>query len=89
MRYAMKLTAVSAFVLMLAIGTAFAVGMEKYDASGAPDTSNKVVENGTKNVYGALKQVSLVDKVPVVLDEISFFVKDLLEQFGLADGKGE
>lgn len=89
MRYVMKTIAIGILFLFLTSGPVLAVGMEKYDVSGAPDTANKVVENGNANVYGALRQASFVERVPAVIDEIAFFVKDILGQFGLAESKSE
>lgn len=89
MRSVIRTLTVGIFILLIASGLALAVGVEKYDASGVPDAANKVEENGSKNVYGALKQVSFVDRVPAVIDEIAFFVKDILGQFGLVDSKNE
>ncbi|MGD9817647.1 MAG: hypothetical protein AB7V04_03000 [Desulfomonilaceae bacterium] len=89
MRYICKTVAVCLLILLMALGTAMAVGFERYDVSGVPDPSNKVVENANRNVYGAIKQASFSDHVPAVLDEISFFVRDVLGQFGLGHDKDQ
>lgn len=89
MRYILKSVIVVMLICFIASGIALAVGFEKYDVSGTPDPSNKVVQYGSKNVYGAINEASLTDKLPAALDEISFFVKDILGQFGLSEGKVE
>ena len=89
MRYVMKSVIVLLLICFVASGIALAVGFERYDVSGTPDPSNKVIQYGTKNTYGAIKDASLTDKLPAALDEVAFFVKDLLGQFGLTDSNGE
>jgi hypothetical protein len=83
MRYVIKSMAVILLLFLLSLGTALAVGFEKYDISGAPDSSNRALENG------AMKQSSIIDKAPAAIDEITFFVRDILGQFGLGEIKGE
>ncbi len=89
MRYVIKTVVLVILMCVVASGIALAVGMEKYDVSGTPDPSNKVIKYGSNNVYGAIKDASMTDKLPAALDEIAFFVKDILGQFGLADGNSE
>ena len=89
MRYVTKTVVLAFLICFVASGIAMAVGMERYDVSGNPDPSNKVVKYGSGNIYGALKEASMTDKLPNALDEIAFFVKDLLGQFGLVNGSAE
>jgi len=83
MRLGVTVIAAALVISLAGIQSALAVGYERYDTSGVPRDRTPVYPQTTKGFYQAAKKASLVDKCPEVLDEVAFFVRDVLSQFGI------
>jgi len=87
MRSYAKIFGMIIVITLLSVTLAMAVGYEKYDSSGNPISGT---ENGSKqepSVSSALEKATFADKYPELIDEFTFFIKDLLSQFGLTENK--
>lgn len=77
------------FVLMVAVALALlafqpnqasAVGYERYDVS-----NGHLTKPGVPQQNDAPKKPAIWEKYPALLDDVAFFVRDVLSQFGLAE----
>jgi hypothetical protein len=73
-------------LILVLVGTfsAFAAGYERHDSG---TISRSVSKKGIKTVSYQDENSSLFKKCPAALDEVAFFVRDILSQFGLANSK--
>ena len=87
MRSFAKVLGIIALITFLSVNVVMAVGYEKYDSSGNPVSKT---ENGVKNGEGvgaALEKATFAQKYPEIIDEVAFFIRDVLSQFGLTESK--
>lgn len=71
-------------VLLMAAGTAAAVGYETRDTAKPGVSSPKAPSGYTfSGAYRAIKDATFVEKYPAVLDEAAAAIKTLLSQFGI------
>lgn len=87
MRSFAKVFGIIALITLLSVNVAMAVGYEKFDSSGNPISKT---ENGPKygeGVGSAIEQATFAKKYPQMIDEVTFFIKDVLSQFGLTENK--
>jgi len=75
--------------ILTASHSVYAVGYERYEVNGAQETQSKAKSDGAEGLAQAVKQATFVEKVPAVLDQVAFFVRDVLAQFGLKTDKNE
>ena len=87
MKYLGTIITISVMVLVLAAGNALAVGYERYEPGGSSAVGTAKATSARPDLYTALKDASLVEKCPALLDQATSFVKDILGQFGLTDRK--
>jgi hypothetical protein len=76
-------------LVILTVGStvAIAVGYEPVKAMEPSITDTKAWARGDLNVWRALKQASMVEKYPALLDKAALTVKTFLGQFGVTDVK--
>jgi len=60
----------------------YAVGYERYEVNGAQVTQSQTKSDASEGLCHTLKQATFLEKVPAVLDQVAFFVRDVLGQFG-------
>jgi hypothetical protein len=85
LKKALVLAVMAAFA---ASGSAFAVGYERYTVDGTPKRITHSSAKSCKSLDRALAEATFLKKYPGWIDEASFFVKDVLSQFGIVDKKG-
>lgn len=82
--------AILTFALMFVLTAShsvYAVGYERYPANGVEETQSKAKSDEAEGLCQAVKQAAFVEKVPAMLDQVAFFVRDVLAQFGLTTEK--
>ena len=87
MRSYAKICGIIIVITLLSVTLAMAVGYEKYDSSGNPISGTENRSNQEASVSSALQKATFADKYPELIDEVTFFIKDLLSQFGLTENK--
>ncbi len=87
MRSFAKICGIILLITLLSVSLVMAVGYEKYDSSGNPITGTEKDSNQEQSVSSALQKATFADKYPEVIDEVAFFIKDVLSQFGLTENK--
>jgi hypothetical protein len=83
----LKALLIAVMVVFGATSTALAVGYERYVIN---EQSQRVTDNRAgrhASLEKALRQASLCETYPKVLDEVAFTVKDILGQFGIIKTK--
>lgn len=80
MRFYVAILALAVAVILVQPHGASAVGYERYEVS-----NGHVSRSGVPPKSGALKKATFWEKCPAVLDDVAFFVRDVLSQFGLAE----
>lgn len=83
MKFSIVVLAVALVFLVAVHSDVYAVGYERYEVNGGREQQVKSTASNGKGLYKAVKDATFVDKVPAVLDEVAFFVRDILGQFGL------
>ncbi len=80
-------TIIAAALLICLAGTqsGFAVGSEHYDSSGVPQNCTPVNPQTVKGFFHAVHKAGFVERYPAIIDEVAFFVRDVLSQFGIAE----
>ncbi len=87
MKLLKSVVAVSLVLSLGSAGAAMAVGYERQVVDGKPSSGSKTGPPARPDLLDAIKDASLAQKYPDVLDETVSTVKDILMQFGLADRK--
>jgi hypothetical protein len=83
MSFLRKIVGLALILTFSCAGMAFSVGYERYDAIDSTASSKK----GTRTVSYESETASFLKKCPALLDEVAFFVRDMLSQFGLANSR--
>jgi len=84
MSFSKRIVGIALILIFSCAGNAFSVGYERYDAPEGPASSSK---NGMKVVNYRPENSSFLKKCPAVLDDVAFFVRDVLSQFGLTNSR--
>ncbi len=79
-----RIIGIALIMVFTGIGSAFSVGYERYDAAAVSRVSPK---KGMQTVSYQQENSSFLKKCPAMLDEVAFFVRDVLSQFGLTNSK--
>ncbi len=87
MRSFAKICGIIILITLLSVSLVMAVGYEKYDSSGNPLTETEKDSAQEQSVSSALQKATFADKYPELIDEVTFFIKDVLSQFGLTENK--
>ena len=87
MKICSRIAIIALVILTVGATVAGAVGYEPAKALGPSVTDRKAWARGDLNVWGALKQASMMEKYPAVLDKAALTVKTFLGQFGITDVK--
>lgn len=87
MRLLNLLLVVALLTLILGTGYASAVGYDRYEVNNGAAAKSTAKPAPTTDLGAAVREASLVDKCPAVIDQVVFFVKDILGQFGIAKPK--
>ncbi|HMK34987.1 MAG TPA: hypothetical protein VK463_07975 [Desulfomonilaceae bacterium] len=75
-----KISGIMLIIVFCLTNSAFSVGYERYDLAENSGAKRKTI---VQTVDYDQERSSFFKKCPAVLDEIAFFVRDLLSQFGL------
>jgi len=89
MRSFRKVCGIIVLIMFLSVNVVMAVGYEKYDSSGNPISKTENGSKNTESVGSALEKATFAQKYPQIIDEVTFFIKDVLSQFGLTENKTE
>jgi hypothetical protein len=81
----LKALLIAVTVVFAATGSALAVGYERYVINGPSQRATDNRAESHASLEKALRQASLCESYPKVLDEVAFTVKDILSQFGLVN----
>jgi hypothetical protein len=84
MKFCARMVGIALIVVIAGAGSVSAVGYERYDSATVSRTPPK---KGMQTVSYQQEGSSFFKKCPAVLDEVAFFVRDILSQFGLANSK--
>lgn len=87
MRSLGKICGTVALITLLSAGTVMAVGYEKYDSSGNPISKPENNAKQAESVSSAIQEATFSQKYPQIIDEVTFFIRDVLSQFGLTENK--
>lgn len=80
MRFFAIILSLALAVLILQPHLASAVGYERYDVSNGQGSRADTLQKSD-----APKKPAFWEKYPAALDDVAFFVRDVLSQFGLAE----
>lgn len=83
MKFSATILAIALVFLVAVQSNVYAVGYERYEVNGSEEKQAKSTASSGKELYKAVKEATFVEKVPVVIDEVAFFIRDILGQFGL------
>jgi hypothetical protein len=84
MTFCARIVGIALIMVLVVTGGAFAVGYERYDDAAVSRVRPKT---GMQTVSYQQDSASFFKKFPAALDEVAFFVRDILSQFGLANSK--
>lgn len=84
MTFCARIVGIALIMVLVVTGGAFAVGYERYDDASVSRVRPK---KGMQTISYHQESSSFLKKCPAVLDEVAFFVRDILSQFGLANSK--
>lgn len=87
MRSLGKIFGIIALITFLSAGVVMAVGYEKYDSSGNPISKPENKVKQAECVSSAIQEATFSQKYPQIIDEVTFFIRDVLSQFGLTENK--
>ena len=87
MRLFYALMVVALLTLFLGTGIASAVGYERHEVTNGSAMKSTAKPAPSSDLGKALREASLVDKAPRAIDQVVFFVKDILCQFGITKPK--
>ncbi|MBI5568313.1 MAG: hypothetical protein HY914_00055 [Desulfomonile tiedjei] len=87
MRSVFRVVAILALMLLMAAGSALAVGYDRYEGGYHRATRSQRVTHTSASAWDTVRQASMLEKVPGVIDRAAMAVKDLLSQFGLVEKK--
>lgn len=87
MRLVRTLLVIAVVTAFFGTGTAAAVGYDRYEVDNAAQSKQAAKSAPSKDLSKALREASFIDKYPAVIDQVVFFVKDLLGQFGITKPK--
>jgi hypothetical protein len=82
MRYFRALVVI-AFTVVIGAGAASAAGYDRYDLKSSNQTHSKAAKQNFGDGWSSLKKAAYLDKIPSAIDEVAFFIRDFLGQFGL------
>jgi hypothetical protein len=71
-----------AFTVVIGTGTPLA-GHDRHDMKSSNQTHSKAAKQSYGDGWSSFKKATYLDKIPSTLDEIAFFVRDFLGQFGV------
>jgi hypothetical protein len=87
MRLLYMLMVVALLALFLGTGVASAVGYDRYEVDNGAATKSAAKPGPSPDLGTAVREASLLDRCPAVIDQVVFFVKDILGQFGITKPK--
>ena len=87
MRSFAKVFGIIVLISFVSVNVVMAVGYEKYDSSGNPMSKTENSAKSDENIGSAIEKATFVKKYPQIIDEVTFFIKDVLSQFGLTENK--
>jgi hypothetical protein len=87
MRSVLRLLATVTLVVFLGTGIAQAVGYERSYPENGVAAKTAVKLESPPGIVTALKEASMVGKIPSFVEDVATFVKDILSQFGILDKK--
>lgn len=87
MRFFRRLMIVTLLTVFFGTGIAAAVGYERYEVSNAAEATPAAKPAPSPDLGKAIREASFLDKYPAVIDQVVFFVKDILGQFGITKPK--
>jgi len=87
MRSVFRVVAIVTLMLLMAAGSALAVGYDRYEGGYRRGLGPQRVAHTSASLWDTVRKASMVEKVPGVLDHAAMAFKDLLSQFGLVQKK--
>ena len=87
MKLVRTLLVIALVTAVFVTGTAAAVGYDRYEVNSAAQSKEAAKPAPSKDLGKALREASFIDKCPSVIDQVVFFVKDILGQFGITKPK--
>jgi len=82
-----KVCGIIVLIMFISVNVVMAVGYEKYDSSGNPISNTENGSKQTESLGSAVEQATFAKKYPQIIDEVTFFIRDVLSQFGLTENK--
>ena len=89
MRFFCALMVAALLTSFIGTGTATAVGYDSYEVTNGVTTKSTAHSAPATDLGKALREASFVDQYPKVIDDVVFFVKDILGQFGITKPKAD
>ena len=87
MRSVFRVMAIVTLMLLMAAGSALAVGYDRYERGYRRGLGPQRVAHTSASLWDTVRKGSMVEKVPGVLDRAALALKDVLSQFGLVQKK--